>query len=168
MDETTVSIITRLRYLAGLRDGGSISNAGVNLVLPDRRELSPVTIMAADLAALGLMGNGIARLLGWMLQEGIITHVMVEARDGLMGAVLLLPNGQSNPGLALLNRLRTRLGQKVLQGNGLTRQAGLGRDDTSHYPDDKTPQGCRLADMLETLLLIAFNGALDQDSILQP
>ncbi|HKX72724.1 MAG TPA: hypothetical protein VJM32_01780 [Candidatus Saccharimonadales bacterium] len=150
----------RVRYLPGENTQAGIVEAGICLSRNDDRTIGAVVVNKKDLTPLGTLGNGIARFLAWLLTQEHINQVALDSRNGLLVAVLHLPDLQTNPGLALLNRLRTRGGDELLTVGDIANLAGIQLVGKVVHPGDRTPAGCRMVDTLEEQLLAAANKLL--------
>jgi hypothetical protein len=159
--ETTANLnaFTTVRYMPGTVSSGWVSDACVYLIKPDQRTLKGMSVHPTDPSALGHLGNGTARFIDRLLRRRQVTEVAFEARAGMLLVVLHLPNGESNPALALLNRVRALVPQEALGWAEIGEFAGL-HDNEIGRIDDRTPHGCRLANMTEQLLLEAVNACL--------
>jgi hypothetical protein len=150
----------RARYLPGEKTQMGIMEAGICLSRNHDHAIDAVVISKKDLAPLGALGNSTARFLSWLLTQGHINQVALDSRNGLLVVVLHLHDCQTNPGLALLNRLRTRGGDEPLNVGDIANLAGIQLEGAVVHPGDRTPTGCRMVDTLEEQLLAATNKLL--------
>jgi hypothetical protein len=149
----------RTRYTPGIRNRGSVVGARVYLSRYDTRTIDHTIITLKDMSGLGYLGNCAAAFLCALMQQGAIASITLKSWHGQMVVMLRLPDDEANPGLALLNRINAENRKEVLRAVDLIAQAGLDWQKPV-YPEDPTPDGCRLVDMLESHLLHAINDAL--------
>lgn len=157
--DNSAGVFQRVRYLPGVRNNGLIDGAIVCLTRANDRDIEQCIITLGELDALGYLGNDTARLMLWLLDNKHVESITVRSWRGVLVAILYLPDGESNPGLAFLNRINSFNGLGVLPATELIEEAGFPWNEAV-YPDDRTPSGCRLVDTLEKLLLKAVNDAL--------
>jgi hypothetical protein len=150
----------RARYLPGENTQLGIMEAGVCLSRNDRHPIDAVVVGKKDLTPLDGLGNGTARFLAWLLVRQHINQLALDSRNGLLVVVLHLPDCQTNPGLALLNRLRRRGNDEPMTVGDIANLAGIQLEGKVVHPGDRTPTGCRMADTLEDQLLAAVNKLL--------
>lgn len=149
----------RTRYLPGTRNRGGVEGARLCLSRYDMRTIEHTIITLRDAAGLGYLGNYAAAFLFALMERGAIASITLKSWHGQMVVMLRLPDNEANPGLALLNRINADNGKDVLRAVDIIALAGLDWQKAV-YPEDPTPDGCRLVDTLESHLLQAINDAL--------
>ena len=155
--------VQRVRYLAGQRSGGMIDGAAMCLILPDERTIPEISAYPSDTSALSGLNGSLQRFLRLLLGRSYVTYVAIAARGGTMVIMMYLLEGGANPGLALLNLLRTIGKDDMISGDELAKSAGIPpNDENVPRPDNRTPQGCMVADKLEEFLLAAVNALLER------
>lgn len=158
------SRFTTVRYMPGIVQAGSVSEAALYLIRPDLRAIKGGSAVAINLEPLRHLDDETTeRFIGRLLQRRLIAQAAFEARAGMLAVVLYLPNGESNPALSLMNHILGFMKEQPVVWVEVGHLAGLHQGEIGRI-DDRTPQGCLLASQTEQLLLDVINRYLQSGS----